>query len=145
MKNLIKNFLIFFTVFLLIAALFSLLGGNSPKPEQVGVETLIGQINNQEVGQIIIVGNEIRVTLKQGKSEVVLKEAGDTFSQIVKNYNVDQSKLNGLIIQVQDNSGWDFWVASILPFLIPFILVCVFIYFIVRSVQVVNSNAMMFG
>src|SRR3989338_9414859 len=129
MKNLIKNFLIFFTVFLLIAALFSLLGGGGQKTDQVGVETLISQINNQEVGKIAIVGNEIRVTLKQGKSEAVKKEPGDTFSQIVKNYNVDPSKLNGLLIEVQDSQGMDYWLATILPFLIPFLLISVFIYF----------------
>ncbi|MFH0956046.1 MAG: ATP-dependent zinc metalloprotease FtsH [Candidatus Falkowbacteria bacterium] len=145
MKNLIKNFLIFFTVFLLIAALFSFLGGGGQKAEQVGVETLISQINNQEVSKIAIVGNEIRVTLKDEKSEVVKKEAGDTFSQIVKNYNVDPSKLNGLLIEVQDDQGLDYWLAAILPFLIPFLLISVFIYFMMRSVQGANSKAMMFG
>ncbi|MFA6454571.1 MAG: ATP-dependent zinc metalloprotease FtsH [Patescibacteria group bacterium] len=145
MKNLIKNFLIFFTVFLLIAALFSFFGGGGQKAEQVGVETLIGQINNQTVAKIAIVGNEIRTTLKDGKSQVVKKEPGDTFSQIVKNYNVDPSKLNGLLIEVQDNQGLDFWLATILPFLIPFLLISVFIYFMMRSVQGANSKAMMFG
>jgi len=145
MKNLIKNFLIFFIVFLLIASLFSYFGGDTQKTEQVGVETLIGQINNQEIGKIAIVGNEIRVTLKQGKSEVVKKEAGDTFSQIVKNYNVDPSKLSGLLVEVQDNQGLDYWLATVLPFLIPFLLIGVFIYFMMRSVQGANSKAMMFG
>ncbi len=145
MKNLIKNFLIFFTVFLLIAALFSFFGGSGQKTDQVGVEVLIGQINNQQIGKIAIVGNEIRVTLKDGKSEIVKKEAGDTFSQIVKNYNVEPSKLNGLLIEVQDNQGMDYWLATILPFLIPFLLIGVFIYFMMRSVQGANSKAMMFG
>jgi len=145
MKNLIKNFLIFFTVFLLIAALFSFFGSSGQKTEQVGVETLISQINNQEVAKIAIVGNEIRATLKQGKSEIVKKEPGDTFSQIVKNYNVDPSKLNGLLIEVQDNQGMDFWLATALPFLIPFLLISVFIYFMMRSVQGANSKALMFG
>jgi len=145
MKNLIKNFLIFFTVFLLIAALFSIVGGGGQKAEQVGVETLIGQINNREVAKIAIVGNEIRVTLKDGKSQVVKKEPGDTFSQIIKNYNVDPSKLNGLLVEVQDNQGLDYWLATVLPFLIPFLLISVFIYFMMRSVQGANSKAMMFG
>src|SRR3989338_9849177 len=111
MKTLIKNFLIFFTVFLLMAALFSLIGGGGQKTEPVGIKTLISQINDQAVDKIAIVGNEIRVTLKQGKSEVVKKEAGDTFSQIVKNYNVDPNKLAGLLIEVQDNQGLDYWLA----------------------------------
>lgn len=145
MKNLIKNFLIFFTVFLLIAAFFSLVSGNGQKTETVGLETLISQINNQEVAKIVIVGNEIRVTLKQGKSEVVKKEAGDTFSQIIKNYNVDPAKLSGLAVLVQDETGLDYWLAAILPFLIPFLLISVFIYFMMRSVQGANSRALMFG
>ena len=145
MKNLIKNFLIFFTVFLLIAAIFSFFSGGSQNSEKVGVETLINQINNQAVSKIIVVGNEIKVTLKDGKSEIVKKEAGDTFSQIVKNYNVDPSKLSGLNIEVQDNSGVDYWLTVILPFLIPFLLIGVFIYFMMRSVQGANSKAMMFG
>ncbi|MEI6596829.1 MAG: ATP-dependent zinc metalloprotease FtsH, partial [bacterium] len=101
-------------------------------------------VKNKEV-KIAIVGNEIRVTLKDGKSEIVKKEAGDTFSQIVKNYNVEPSKLNGLLIEVQDNQGMDYWLATILPFLIPFLLIGVFIYFMMRSVQGANSKAMMFG
>jgi len=145
MKNLVKNFFIFFTVFLLIAALFSFFGEGGQKAEQVGVETLITQINNQEVAKIAIVGNEIKATLKDGKSEVVKKEPGDTFSQIIKNYNVDPGKLSGLLVEVQENSGLDYWLAAILPFLLPFLLISVFIYFMMRSVQGANSKAMMFG
>jgi cell division protease FtsH len=144
MKNLIKNFLIFFTVFLLIAALFSFFGGGQ-KVDQVGIDTLVNQINNQQVDKIAIIGNDIQITLKQGASEVVKKEPGDTFSQIVKNFNIDQAKLSGVKVQVQENTGLDFWLSTILPFLIPFLLISVFIYFMMRSVQGANSKALMFG
>ncbi len=145
MKNLIKNFLIFFTVFLLIAALFSLLGSGGQKPAQVGMEILVSQINKEEVEKIAIVGNDIRVTLKQGANEVIKKEPGDTFSQIIKNFNIDPAKLSNVKVEVQESSGLDFWLTTILPFLIPFLLISVFIYFMMRSVQGANSKALMFG
>ncbi|MDD4900928.1 MAG: ATP-dependent zinc metalloprotease FtsH [Patescibacteria group bacterium] len=145
MKNLIKNFLIFFTTFLLIAAVFSYFSGNGQKSEVVGIDTLIKQINDQEISQVAITGNEIKVTLKQGQSEVVKKEAGDTFSQIVKDYNIDPSKVAAIKIEVKDETGLNYWLGVILPFLIPFILISVFIYFMLRSVQGANSKAMMFG
>ncbi|MDO8593274.1 MAG: ATP-dependent zinc metalloprotease FtsH [bacterium] len=145
MKNLIKNFLIFFTVFLLIAAVFSLVSGGGAKSAAVGLDTLVSQINNQQVDKISISGNDIQVTLKQGGNEIVKKEAGDTFSQIVKNYSVDPAKLSGIKIEVKENQGLDFWLAAVLPFLIPFLLISVFIYFMLRSVQGANSKAMMFG
>ncbi|MFH1255220.1 MAG: ATP-dependent zinc metalloprotease FtsH [bacterium] len=144
MKNLIKNFLIFFTVFLMIASLFSILAGGK-KSEQAGIETLVGQINNQEISKIAISGNEITAFLKDGKSEIIKKEPGDTFSQIVKNYNIDPEKLSGLSVEVKDEQGLGYWFSVILPFLIPFLLISVFIYFMMRSVQGANSKAMSFG
>jgi len=145
MKNLIKNFLIFFTTFLLIAAVFSIISGNGEKSETVGIDTLVAQINNQEVEKIVITGSEMTVTLKQGRSEIVKKEIGETFSQIVKNFNLDPAKVAGLKVEVKDNEGLNYWLGAILPFLIPFLLISVFIYFMLRSVQGANSKAMMFG
>ena len=145
MKNLIKNFLIFFTTFLLIAAVFSIISGNGEKSETVGIDTLVAQINNQEVEKIVITGSEMTVTLKQGRSEIVKKEIRETFSQIVKNFNLDPAKVAGLKVEVKDNEGLNYWLGAILPFLIPFLLISVFIYFMLRSVQGANSKAMMFG
>ncbi len=145
MKNLIKNFLIFFVVFLLIAAIFSAFGTMSQKTPEVGMENLISQINNGEVTGIVVNGSDLNVTLKQGNQEIVKKETGETFSDLVKNYSIDPVKLANVKIEVQENQGLDFWLITILPFLIPFLLISVFIYFMMRSAQGANSRALMFG
>ena len=145
MKSLIKNFLVFFTVFLLMAAVFSRFGGAGQKAASVGIETLVSQLNNQAVAQVAIVGDKIELTLKNGQSQTVKKEPGDTFSQIVKNFNIEPAKLSGVKIEVRADQGLDYWLAAILPFLLPFLLISVFIYFMMRSVQGANSKALMFG
>ena len=145
MKSLIKNFLVFFTVFLLMAAVFGRFGGAGQKAVSVGIETLVSQLNNQAVAQVVIVGDKIELTLKNGQSQTVKKEPGDTFSQIVKNFNIEPAKLSGVKIEVRADQGLDYWLAAILPFLLPFLLISVFIYFMMRSVQGANSKALMFG
>jgi len=145
MKSLIKNFLVFFTVFLLMAAVFGRFGGAGQKAVSVGIETLVSQLNNQAVAQVAIVGDKIELTLKNGQSQTVKKEPGDTFSQIVKNFNIEPAKLSGVKIEVRADQGLDYWLAAILPFLLPFLLISVFIYFMMRSVQGANSKALMFG
>jgi len=145
MKSLIKNFLVFFTVFLLMAAVFGRFGGAGQKAASVGIETLVSQLNNQAVAQVAIVGDKIELTLKNGQSQTVKKEPGDTFSQIVKNFNIEPAKLSGVKIEVRADQGLDYWLAAILPFLLPFLLISVFIYFMMRSVQGANSKALMFG
>jgi len=145
MKNLVKNFLIFFVVFLLIAALFSFFGTMGQSTPAVGLETLISQINNGEISSVTVNGDTLTVALKQGGQETVMKETGETFSDLVKNYGIDPAKLADVNVQVQGNQGLDILLYTILPYLIPFILISVFIYFMLRSAQGANTRALMFG
>ncbi|MCK5211143.1 AAA family ATPase, partial [Candidatus Parcubacteria bacterium] len=145
MKNLVKNFVIFFAVFLLIAALFSAYGGDSKETERVGIEQLIWQIENEEVERIVVEGPEMTITLKNGTEELVKKEIGETLSELLSNYGVEKDKITKMKIEVKENEGLSFWLGSILPFLLPFLLIGAVIYFMMRSVQGANSRAMMFG
>ncbi len=144
MKNLLKNFFIFFVVFLVIASFFSLYSAND-KPEKTGLETLIKQINNDEISQIIILGNKLDVTLKNGQKETIKKEGGQTLIEMLSDLGVSQDKITNINIQVKEDEGLNFWLATILPFLLPFLLISTFVYFIIKSVQGANTKAMMFG
>ncbi len=145
MKNLVKNFLIFFFVFLVVAALFSSFTPFNNNVEKAGLETLIFQINNDEVEKIEVSGSEMSVFLKDGREEIVKKEVGETFSGLVKNFNVNTEKVAAVKLEIKEGEGLDYWLATLLPFLLPFLLIGVFLYFMMRSVQGANSKAMMFG
>jgi cell division protease FtsH len=145
MKNLVKNFLIFFVVFLLIATLFSLYGTSNKEATRVGIRALIEQINSEQVDKIIVEGSELKITLKDGGEEIVKKESGESLSELMNNFGVDKEKIAAINIEVKEESGLDFWLATILPFLLPFLLIGAFIYFMMRSVQGANTRAMMFG
>ncbi len=145
MKSLVKNFLIFFIIFLAIAALFSIYDSSSRKTERVGMEKFIAQIETQEIDSIIVKGSELEITLKDGTEEIVKKETGETLSELLNNFGIDRDKIIGINIEVKENEGLDFWLAAILPFLLPFLLIGAVIYFMMRSVQGANTRAMMFG
>jgi cell division protease FtsH len=147
MKNLIKNFLIFFLVILVITVVFSE-WNNYQKTgvENVGIESLINQINNEEVKTIKIEGDSLKVTLNNDKEEIVQKEVGESFSDLIKNYGIDPTKVTKINISVEADSGWsNMLVNFILPILVPFLLIGAFLYFMLRGVQGANSKAMMFG
>lgn len=145
MKNLIKNFAIFFAIFLLIAALFSFYGANTEEPERVGLGQFITRVNDGQVETVVVEGTKLEVTLKDGTKEIVKKETGDTLSQLFADFGVPKEKITDINIEVKENEGFDFWLATLLPFLLPFLLIGAFIYFMMRSVQGANSKAMMFG
>jgi cell division protease FtsH len=113
--------------------------------DTVGIEKLIAQINNGEVESIIVKGAELDIKLKNGQGEMVKKEASETLSQLLNNFNADKEKVKNINIEVKENEGFDYWLATLLPFILPFLLIGVFVYFMLRSVQGANTRAMMFG
>ena len=122
MKGLVKNFIIFFAVFILLAALFSALGPSTKEAERVGTEVFIGQIENEEIESITVEGSKINVTLRDGREELVKKESGETLSELLKNFDVSKEKIAKIKIEVKENEGFSFWAGAILPFLLPFLL-----------------------
>ena len=144
MKNLIRNFALFFIAFLVIAAVISSFSAKG-HISQVGLETLIQQINSGQVNSILINGNSLEVTLKDNKKETVRKEANDSLSTLLSNFKVDPAKMVNVKTSVKDGSGWDYVVVNVLPFLIPLIIVGFFIFFMMRGVSGANSKAMSFG
>jgi cell division protease FtsH len=145
MSKLIKNFLIFFVVFLLLAAIFSSFSGSATKSEVVGIENLIGSLNGGQVAAVVVKGNTLDVTLKDGKKESVRKEPSESFSTLLANFKVDPAKMSDVKISVADESGWDYLLTTIIPFVLPIVLIGVFLFFMMRGLQNANSRAMSFG
>lgn len=145
MKNLVKNLLIFFGIFLLVAVIFNAIGQTGKKDERVGLQTVINQINNQEIESISVSGSDLKIKLKNGSMESAKKESTESLSELLRNYGVDAGKLSAINIEVKEEEGLDYWLGTILPFVLPFLLIGVFIYFMMRSVAGANTRAMNFG
>jgi len=145
MKNLAKNFLVVFLIFLFIASLFSVYLNPEQEKTKLDIITMIDKINQGEIKSIKVVNDKIDLTLADGTLAEVQKEPTESFGELLKNYQVDQEKLKQLKIEVEKDSSFEFWLAALLPFLIPFIFIAGFIYFMMRQVQGANSKALMFG
>jgi cell division protease FtsH len=145
MKKVFKNFLIFFVVFFVVAAIFSSLGGAGQEPSKMGIGELVKNIEQEKVSEIVVEGDTLNITLVDGEEAEVKKETGESLSEILNNFGVNSEKISRIDISVQDKSGFEHWATTLLPYLLPFLLIGVLVYFMFRSVQGANSRAMMFG
>ena len=147
MKNLIKNFLSIFLIFLITASIFSFYFDNnqSKKSEEISLEKLINQINDEEISEINVEGDKIKIVLKNGTLEYTKKEQGETFSELMKNFSIDRDKISQIKLNIKGESGLNFWLMNLLPFLLPFLFIGVLIYMTMKGVAGANSKAMMFG
>ncbi|HPA25682.1 MAG TPA: ATP-dependent zinc metalloprotease FtsH [bacterium] len=146
MKNLVKNVLIIIFVCLFIAVFFSLSNNQSTeKIKTVGVGEVIAKINGGQVKSVEVAGNQLSIELTDGQKLKADKEATESFSTLLKNYNVPTEKMQSVAVTIKQESGWSYWLNNLLPFIIPFIFVIFFVLMIARQAQNINSRAMSFG
>lgn len=140
-----KNFLIFIFVFLVIAVVFSGFNANFSKVEKVGIGTVVQQIKDGNVKSIEVEGNTLLVTLKDDTQQSAQKESAESLSTLLKNYEVPAETTQGISIEVKEQSGMMFFLGTILPFVLPFLVIGAFIFFMMRQIQGSNNRAMSFG
>ncbi|MFC1612794.1 ATP-dependent zinc metalloprotease FtsH [Patescibacteria group bacterium] len=149
MKNLIKNFLILFVIFLIVGGLYSVYSSKAPfgkvEPEKSNISRMIQQIDNEEVLKIVVSDEKIEVELKNGNKEEVQKDLRESFGDIVKNYGINLGTVSKIDIIYKEKNAWTIFLTAILPFLIPFLLIVGLIWLMMRQVQGANSKAIMFG
>lgn len=145
MRGMFKNFLIFIFVFLVIAVVFSGFNANFSKVEKVGIGTVVQQIKDGNVKSIEVEGNTLLVTLKDDTQQSAQKESAESLSTLLKNYEVPAETTQGISIEVKEQSGMMFFLGTILPFVLPFLVIGAFIFFMMRQIQGSNNRAMSFG
>lgn len=144
MTPIIKNIVVFLLVMIAVGAFFSLYNANPEKPKTVGIETVIGQIANEKVKAIEVKGGALHIELFDGTKELAHKEPNESLSTLLKNFDVDPGKTQKIAISVEDQSK-NYWINTILSFLIPFLLLAFFIFLMIRQVQGANMRALSFG
>ncbi len=145
MNKFIRNFLILIAIFLIVAGIFTFFNNSTPTANSVSISAVVEEINGGKIDKIQISDDSLIIDLKDGSKQISQKENGVGLTETLRNYGVDSVKLKDLKIEVVDNSSSTFWISTVLPFVIPFLLIGAFIWLMMRQVQGSNNRAMSFG
>lgn len=134
----IKTIVTIVVVFLLASALYNytnpLFGKKTEKSNltQISQEYKSGNIN-----KVTIDGNKVTAELKDGKNLEAYKEADTSLTE----YGISPQDVSYEVEDPDRGASWSTFFSIILPFL----LLAVFVYFMLRQAQGANSKAMSFG
>ena len=128
-----------------IAFVFAYLSSAFETPKTITLSELVGKINNGEVSKIVVKSNDLQITLKDNSQIIAKKEVESSLTETLKNYNVNGNKLNAVDIQIEKDSGLVFWVGTILPIVLPFLLIGFLIWYMTRQANRANVGAFSFG
>lgn len=145
MGKLVKNLLLVVIGLLLLSGLVSLFTNNK-KSEPTPISTIVQNITDGRVEKVVIENTDVKAVLKENKDTVKSSiGTGVDFISLLKDSGVPQDKIQQLSLEYKTPSGMSNFLGSLLPILLPFLLVTFFIYILMRQVQGSNSRAMSFG
>lgn len=137
------------TILILIGLTFaySYLAESKNPPEELSVSEVVSQVKAGEVSEIIVRGSELEVAYKDetrnhGEAK---RETDASISETLKNFGVTEEQLSAVKIDVQNPTGFGYWVGNLAPFLFPLLLLGFFAWFFLRSVKGAGMQALNFG
>ena len=144
MKLLAKYILIVFVVLLGLSGLVAFFETPIGQTDTISLSQVVEKINNGEAKEISIQGEslEIKTGDKTFKSK---KEAGVSAVETLLNLGADKTKLSAISISAKDEGGLSFFLLNIIPFLLPFLLIALILWFMFRQAKAGSMQAFSFG
>jgi len=136
MKNLLKNFVFILIILLVVSSVFTLF--SQPAGETKGViplSQLVSDINQDNIKQITISGNELQIVYKDDSKATSQKETGASLSESLTNFGVDKTNLSNVRVENKEASDVWTWLGPVLLIVLPLILFGIFFWTMFRQAK----------
>ena len=132
-------------VFIVISLGYSLLSRKGNASTSISISQLVTDVKAGNISNIIVRGNYLDATYKDGTKKTTKKEDTEALSQTLVNYGVSGQQLSQVKIDIQDENSVGYWALNLAPIVIPVIFILVFIWFVTRQVRGAGMQALTFG
>lgn len=133
-------------VFAGISGLYGMLV-DGKKTEDISLSQVATLVNEGQVKDIQVQGNNLTLTTINDEIKLSKKEAETGITETLKNYGVTGEALAKTIITINDGKGVGFWIINILPILLPILFMGFFVWFLFAQAKggAGGMKAMSFG
>ncbi|MGH2611839.1 MAG: ATP-dependent metallopeptidase FtsH/Yme1/Tma family protein, partial [Rhabdochlamydiaceae bacterium] len=135
-----KNVILYGILGLFVLFAFAAISAPVDVGKPISLSQVISDIKNHKVQKVVVEGNTLTVTEKNG-TFTANKEAGSDFYAILKDAGVPAGNTS---ISVKDNNSLDNWL-NILGGVLPVVLMIGFLWFIFRQARGAQENIFSFG
>jgi cell division protease FtsH len=117
----------------------------STKKDVIGLSEVARMVSAGEIKKISIDDQTLTITKTDNSTAMSKKESDAALTQTLTSYGVDPAKLAAVDISVAAQSGIGFFLLSILPIILPIILIVFFFWMLTRQAKGAGMQAFTFG
>lgn len=131
----------------MLMAFYSYFAENQNEPEELSLSQIATQVKAGEVKEIVVRGSELEVYYKDetrngGEAK---KETDSSITETLSNLGVTTEQISAVSLNVQNPTGFSYWLGNLAPFIFPLIFLGIIIWFFTRSVKGTGMQALNFG
>jgi cell division protease FtsH len=135
---------IFIVLFFMGYLLFTWYNNQQASVPTISISQVSADIQSGQIQEIIVVQDNLEIHYAGTKQAKSLKESTTDLTTQLAALGVTAEEFSKVKIVVNPPNDWSF-VFNLLGYLLPVLILGVFIYFMVRQMQGTNNQAMMFG
>lgn len=145
--NFWNNLLTTALLLIVITALYSAATGEQEKPEEVSISAVATEVKEGRVKEILVKGSELTITYtdETRSKGVTKKETDAAITETLTNLGVTTEQIGAVVITVERESGFRYWLLTLAPFLFPILLLVFLVWFFMRQVKGAGMQALNFG
>lgn len=132
-------------IFMFITALYQILSEPKNDTKDFTIADIATNIKAEKIKSILVSGEKIDITLNDDTKAEAKKEPESALSDTLVRYGVTAEELSRTSIEIKNESGFGYWFISVLPFLLPILLIAFFIYMLTRQMKGSGMQALNFG
>ena len=132
-----NNLVIVVVVLLALTAAYSYSVSHAVKQEELSISNVAESVKKGEVKTIIVRGDtlEINYTDETKTKGTARKERDAAITDSLSKLGVTGEQISKVSIDVQDETGFRFWLVTLAPFIFPAVLIGFFAWFFLRQVR----------
>lgn len=140
-----SGFLTTIFIFLVIITAYTFLSSDRNEFEEISLSQLASDITSGKVGELVVQGENLEIVYTDGEEKISKKEEESSITDTLTNYGVQLGDIEGIEISIKSPSGFWFWLANSLPFIIPILFIAIFIWILLRQARGAGMQAFTFG
>ena len=135
MKSLLKNFILILLIFVVISGLFGLFSSSFEQEKEIPLTQLVEDVNSEKIKKITVSGDELSIIYQDDTKTKSRKETESSLSESLINYGVNAEKFKQIEIETKKEGGVWIWLAPLLIYVLPFLLLLFIFFFIFRQAK----------
>ena len=132
-------------IFAILSSAYSYISNKTKAVPTVSLSQISTDIKAGSVTSIVVTGDDLSLTYKDGTVKNGKKESGEALSQTLVNYGMAPADIAKVNITVKEDTGFGYWVVNLAPIIFPLLFILIFIWFISRQVKGAGMQALTFG